>query len=47
LRPQCQAASGHKPDYVHDIAKVQIWCAWAEVNLGEAWFDKPVQLTGK
>ena len=24
-----------------------IWCAWAEVNLGEASFDKPVQLTSK
>jgi len=35
------------PDYVHDIAMVQIWCAWAEVNLGEASFDKPVQLTSK
>src|SRR5881394_455797 len=23
------------PDYVHDVAKVQIWCAWAEANLGE------------
>jgi len=33
------------PDYVHDIAKVQIWCAWAEVNLGEASFEKPLQLT--
>ncbi|HKQ62391.1 MAG TPA: hypothetical protein VJS92_13950 [Candidatus Polarisedimenticolaceae bacterium] len=29
------------PDYVHDIAKVQIWCAWAEVLLGEASFDQP------
>ena len=35
------------PEYVHDIAKVQIWCAWAEVNLGEASFDKPVRLTSK
>jgi hypothetical protein len=35
------------PSYVHDIAKVQIWCAWAEVNLGEASFDKPIQLAGK
>jgi len=26
---------------------VQIWCAWAEANLGEASFDKPVQLTSK
>lgn len=33
------------PDYVHDVAKVQIWCAWAEVLLGEASFHKPVELT--
>ena len=25
-----------------DVAKVQIWCAFAEVLLGEASFDKPV-----
>ena len=31
------------PNYVHDIAKVQIWCAFAEVNLGEATFDHPVK----
>jgi len=31
------------PSYVHDVAKVQIWCAWAEVLLGEASFDKPVR----
>lgn len=30
------------PPYVHDIAKVQIWCAYAEVLLGEAPFAKPV-----
>jgi len=35
------------PEYVHDIAKVQIWCAWAEANLGEASFNTPVQLTSK
>jgi hypothetical protein len=35
------------PEYVHDIAKVQIWCAWAEVNLGEASFEQPLQLTSK
>ena len=35
------------PDYVHDIAKVQIWCAWAEVLLGEASFHKPVELTSR
>ncbi len=30
------------PDYVPDVAKVQIWCAWAEVVLGEASFTGPV-----
>lgn len=27
------------PAYVPDVAKVQIWCAWAEVLLGEAAFE--------
>ena len=31
------------PKYVPDIAKVQIWCAFAETNLGEAVFDRPVK----
>jgi len=31
------------PTYVHDVAKVQIWCAWAETLLGEATFDPPVR----
>ena len=30
------------PTYVKDIAKVQIWCAFAEVVLGEARFEAPV-----
>jgi hypothetical protein len=30
------------PGYVKDIAKVQIWCAYAEVLLGEASFPSPV-----
>ena len=34
------------PAYVQDIAKVQMWCAWAEVVLGEAPFDKPVKAHG-
>ena len=29
------------PAYVKDVAKVVIWCAWAESNLGEAVFDSP------
>jgi hypothetical protein len=31
------------PGYVKNVAKVQIWCAWAEANLGEATFSKPVK----
>src|SRR5229473_3432078 len=30
------------PSYVKNVAKVQIWCAFAEVNLGEATFSSPV-----
>ena len=30
------------PAYVKDVAKVQIWCAFAETLLGEAPFDSPV-----
>ena len=29
------------PGYVKDVAKVVIWCAWAETNLGEAAFEQP------
>ena len=29
------------PSYIKDIAKVQIWCAFAETLLGEASFSKP------
>jgi hypothetical protein len=32
------------PSYVRDVAKVVIWCAWAETNLGEASFDKPLMM---
>jgi hypothetical protein len=31
------------PSYVPDIAKVQIWCSYAEVLLGEASFPSPVK----
>jgi hypothetical protein len=31
------------PSYVLDVAKVQIWCAFAEVLLGEAKFADPVR----
>jgi hypothetical protein len=31
------------PAYTKDVAKVIIYCAWAEVNLGEASFAKPVK----
>jgi hypothetical protein len=29
------------PAYITDVAKVQIWCAWAEAVLGEASFSAP------
>ena len=35
------------PSYIKDVAKVVIWCAWAETNLGEASFEKPIMLTSK
>jgi len=35
------------PAYIPDVTKVQIWCAWAEVVLGEASFDHPLQLTSR
>jgi hypothetical protein len=31
------------PSYVHDIAKVQVYCAFAEVLLGEAGFTPAVK----
>lgn len=31
------------PSYIHDIAKVQVYCAWAQVLLGEASFAKAVK----
>jgi len=31
------------PPYVKDVAKVQIWCAYAETLLGEASFEKPLK----
>jgi hypothetical protein len=32
------------PAYIPDVAKVQMWCAWAEVVLGEASFAKPLAM---
>ena len=42
-----KAGNGEKreimvPAYVHDIVKVQVYCAWAEVLLGEANFTTAV-----
>ena len=34
------------PEYVKDVAKVQIYCSWAEAVLGEASFA-PKQMTSK
>lgn len=33
------------PSEIRDIAKVQIYCAWAEAVLGEASFGSPLKLT--
>lgn len=33
------------PAYVKDIVKVQMWCAFAETNLGEAVFEKPIMVS--
>jgi hypothetical protein len=33
------------PTYIHDVAKVQIYCAWAEAVLGEAPFPAAMKLT--
>ena len=30
------------PSYIKNVSKVVIWCAFAEVNLGEATFTSPV-----
>src|SRR6476469_52939 len=31
------------PAYVQDIVKVEVYCAWAEILLGEASFQSPVK----
>jgi len=33
------------PSYIKDVAKVQIYCAWAEAVLGEASFSNTLKLT--
>jgi hypothetical protein len=35
------------PSYVKDVAKVQIYCAWAEAVLGEASFTAPMMSNEK
>ena len=32
------------PAYIQDVARVQMWCAWAEVVLGEASFTQPIAM---
>lgn len=32
------------PSYVKSVSKVQIYCAFAEVVLGEAKFDRPIMI---
>jgi hypothetical protein len=33
------------PSYVQDVAKVQVYCAWAEAVLGETTFTSTLKLT--
>jgi hypothetical protein len=35
------------PAYEANISKVRIWCAYAEVVLGEAAFEQPVQVANR
>ena len=35
------------PGYIKNVAKVVIWCAWAETNLGEASFEKPIMVSAR
>lgn len=35
------------PAYIKDVAKVQIYCAWAEAVLGETSFSAPMMTTDK
>lgn len=32
------------PKYIHSVKKIQVWCSFAEVVLGEASFDKAMRL---
>jgi hypothetical protein len=33
------------PAYITDVAKVQIYCSWAEAVLGETTFDSTIVTT--
>ena len=35
------------PSYVPDISKVQIYCAYVEMSLGEAAFDQPIKVASR
>jgi hypothetical protein len=35
------------PAFVHDITKVQVYCAWAQVLLGDARFSSPITLAAR
>ena len=37
----------HAAGYIKDVAKVQIYCAWAEAVLGEAPFSAPLMTMNK
>ena len=41
------ASSSVLPAYIKDIAKVQIYCAWAEALLGETTFTTTMTTTAQ
>jgi hypothetical protein len=45
LKGERVARSITVPTYIQDVAKVQIYCAWAEAVLGEASFPAAMKLT--
>ncbi|MBC8066238.1 MAG: hypothetical protein H7Y17_15510 [Chlorobia bacterium] len=44
IKDDKQNRSIRLPKYIKSVAKVQIWCSFAEVNLGEAPFKKPIMV---
>jgi hypothetical protein len=35
------------PAFVPDISRVQIYCSYVEMSLGEAAFEQPIQISSR